>query len=61
MRFVANDVTAVVIANSGHWLMDELPAKTMAAIRGFLDLPASRRRCVEPASLAGCVLWKAAK
>ena len=33
MRFVASDVTSVVIANSGHWLMEEQPAATMAAIR----------------------------
>jgi pimeloyl-ACP methyl ester carboxylesterase len=37
LRFVASDVTSVVIANSGHWLMEEQPAATIAAIRGFLD------------------------
>jgi pimeloyl-ACP methyl ester carboxylesterase len=37
MRFAASDVTAVVIPNSGHWLMEEQPAATIAAIRGFLD------------------------
>jgi pimeloyl-ACP methyl ester carboxylesterase len=37
LRFVANDVTGAVIANSGHWLMEEQPAKTMEAIRAFLD------------------------
>ena len=37
LRFVASDVTAAVIANSGHWLMEEQPAATMAAIRAFLD------------------------
>jgi pimeloyl-ACP methyl ester carboxylesterase len=26
-----------VIANSGHWLMDEQTAVTVAAIRSFLD------------------------
>jgi len=26
-----------VIADSGHWLMEEQPARTMAAIRAFLD------------------------
>jgi pimeloyl-ACP methyl ester carboxylesterase len=30
-------VTAAVIANSGHWLMEEQPAATIAAIRGFLQ------------------------
>ena len=37
LRFVASDVTAAVIANSGHWLMEEQPAATIAAIRGFLE------------------------
>jgi pimeloyl-ACP methyl ester carboxylesterase len=37
MRFVAADVIEVVIPNSGHWLMEEQPAATIAAIRGFLD------------------------
>lgn len=37
LRFVATDVTAAVIANSGHWLMEEQPSATMAAIRAFLE------------------------
>jgi pimeloyl-ACP methyl ester carboxylesterase len=37
LRFVATDVTPVVISNSGHWLMEEQPAATIAAIRAFLD------------------------
>ncbi len=37
IRFVATDVTPVVIPNSGHWLMEEQPAATVAAIRNFLD------------------------
>ena len=37
LRFVATDVTAVVIPNSGHWLMEEQPVATVAAIRKFLD------------------------
>jgi len=36
-RIVATDVTAVVIPNSGHWLMEEQPAATVAAIRAFLN------------------------
>jgi len=36
LRFVAGDVTGQVIANSGHWLMEEQPAATVAAIRGFV-------------------------
>ena len=37
LRFVATNVTPVVIANSGHWLMEEQPAATIAAIRAFLE------------------------
>jgi pimeloyl-ACP methyl ester carboxylesterase/uncharacterized RmlC-like cupin family protein len=36
MRFAADDVHEVVIANSGHWLMEEQPQATVAAIRAFL-------------------------
>jgi pimeloyl-ACP methyl ester carboxylesterase len=36
IRFVASDVTGAVIAGSGHWLMEEQPAATMAAILNFL-------------------------
>jgi pimeloyl-ACP methyl ester carboxylesterase len=36
LRFVAGDVTGHVIANSGHWLMEEQPAATVAAITAFL-------------------------
>jgi pimeloyl-ACP methyl ester carboxylesterase len=37
LRFVASNVTGAVIANSGHWLMEEQPAATVAAIRASLD------------------------
>ena len=37
MRFAADDVHQVVIADSGHWLMEEQPQATIAAIRSFLD------------------------
>ncbi|MBN8943126.1 MAG: alpha/beta hydrolase [Rhizobiales bacterium] len=36
MRAAATDVTEAVIPNSGHWLMEEQPAATVAAIRAFL-------------------------
>jgi pimeloyl-ACP methyl ester carboxylesterase/uncharacterized RmlC-like cupin family protein len=36
MRFAADDVHEVVISGSGHWLMEEQPLATVAAIRGFL-------------------------
>jgi pimeloyl-ACP methyl ester carboxylesterase/uncharacterized RmlC-like cupin family protein len=37
MRHVAANVQEAVIAGSGHWLMEERPAETVALIRGFLD------------------------
>jgi pimeloyl-ACP methyl ester carboxylesterase/uncharacterized RmlC-like cupin family protein len=37
MRFAADDVREVVIADSGHWLMEEQPQATVAAIRAFLN------------------------
>jgi hypothetical protein len=36
LRHVATDVTSAVIPNSGHWLMEEQPAATIAAIVSFL-------------------------
>jgi pimeloyl-ACP methyl ester carboxylesterase len=36
MRFVATNVTEGVVANAGHWLMEEQPAQTIALIRNFL-------------------------
>ncbi len=36
IRFVASDVTTDVVANSGHWLMEEQPAATIDAIASFL-------------------------
>jgi pimeloyl-ACP methyl ester carboxylesterase/uncharacterized RmlC-like cupin family protein len=37
MRFAADDVKELVIPNSGHWLMEEQPKLTIAAIRTFLQ------------------------
>ena len=37
MRHVATNVQEAVIAGSGHWLMEERPAETVALIRRFLD------------------------
>jgi pimeloyl-ACP methyl ester carboxylesterase len=37
MRFAAANVEEKVIANSGHWLMEEQPEATVAAVRAFLD------------------------
>jgi pimeloyl-ACP methyl ester carboxylesterase len=36
LGFAAKDVKGVSIANSGHWLMEEQTAATVAAITGFL-------------------------
>ena len=37
MRAAADNVTQAVIPDSGHWLMEEQPKATIAAVRGFLD------------------------
>lgn len=39
MRFAADDVHEVVIKDSGHWLMEEQPKATTAAIVSFLSSP----------------------
>ena len=56
MRFAADNVTEVTIANSGHWLMEEQPKATVAAIRFFHDrvvaLPQKRLTMAEVEALA---------
>ena len=37
IRFVATNVTPLSIPDSGHWLMEEQPQQTVAAIVGFLS------------------------
>ncbi len=37
MRNAATDVTEVVVADAGHWLMEESPDTTIRAVRKFLD------------------------
>src|SRR5712672_1257374 len=37
MRNAADNVTEVVIADSGHWLMEEQPTATIAVVHNFLD------------------------
>ena len=37
--FAADNVQGLVIQDSGHWLMEEQPRATVAAIRAFLDQP----------------------
>jgi pimeloyl-ACP methyl ester carboxylesterase len=41
MRFAADDVHQSVITDSGHWLMEEQPEETVAAIRAFLNAGAA--------------------
>ena len=36
MRNAATNVTEVVVADSGHWLMEEQPGATVEAVAGFL-------------------------
>jgi len=47
MRFAADDVRETVISDSGHWLMEEQPVATVAAVRSFLD-GLAKRRCDPP-------------
>jgi pimeloyl-ACP methyl ester carboxylesterase len=37
MRAAATDVQELVIPDAGHWLLEEQPAATAAAVRAFLD------------------------
>ena len=37
MRFAASDVTEGIVPGSGHWIMEENPAATVAMVRAFLD------------------------
>ena len=56
MRFAALDVTGAVVANSGHWLMEEQPALTVAAITPFLRRPpqtGESKQRLTPADVAG--------
>ena len=40
MRDAATNVTGAVVADSGHWLMEEQPEATVKLVRDFLDRPA---------------------
>jgi pimeloyl-ACP methyl ester carboxylesterase len=37
MRNAATNVTELVVPDAGHWLMEEAPGPTIAAIRDFVD------------------------
>jgi pimeloyl-ACP methyl ester carboxylesterase len=36
MRNAAANVQEVIVPNAGHWLMEEAPAPTIAAVKDFL-------------------------
>ena len=38
LRFVAVNVTMGIIPDSGHWIMEEQPKQTTAAIVNFIDM-----------------------
>jgi pimeloyl-ACP methyl ester carboxylesterase len=37
MRFTATQVQPLVIADAGHWIIEEQPATLVKAVRTFLD------------------------
>ena len=37
LRFVASNVEAGIVKNSGHWIMEEQPAQTVGLIKAFID------------------------
>jgi pimeloyl-ACP methyl ester carboxylesterase len=43
MRNAAEHVTEVIISDAGHWLMDEQPTATIAAVHAFLDRKTTTR------------------
>jgi pimeloyl-ACP methyl ester carboxylesterase len=45
MRFAADNVSEIVIADSGHWLMEEQPETTVAAIVHFRRGRANTNNC----------------
>jgi len=45
VRFAADNVREVVISDSGHWLMEEQPKATVAAIVEFLSEEGARGSC----------------
>jgi len=44
MRHVATNVQEAVVVGSGHWLMEERPAETVALIRNFLVAGEKKRK-----------------
>ena len=42
VKLVASDAKVIVLENTGHWIMEERPKETMAALVDFLQAGASR-------------------
>jgi hypothetical protein len=36
-KLVATNVTSIVLMDTGHWLMEQRPAETKAALKKFFD------------------------
>ncbi|MFZ0736206.1 MAG: alpha/beta hydrolase [Candidatus Acidiferrales bacterium] len=36
MKLVATNVTSVTLPNTGHWILEESPKETTAALQNFL-------------------------
>jgi pimeloyl-ACP methyl ester carboxylesterase/quercetin dioxygenase-like cupin family protein len=51
MRFAASDVTEAIVADSGHWIMEENPKATTAMVRAFLDAPQKKEARLTPAEI----------
>lgn len=43
-KLVSDNVTAIKLADTGHWLMEQRPAETKAALRNFLISTAQAKR-----------------
>jgi len=48
MRAAATDVTEAIVADSGHWIMEENPKATVAIVRAFLDAPLVKQARLTP-------------
>jgi pimeloyl-ACP methyl ester carboxylesterase len=44
VKLVSADPTVVIVKNSGHWLMEENPEETMAAVTKAVDVAATAQR-----------------
>ena len=44
-KLVADNVTSIKFADTGHWLMEQRPEETKAALKKFFSLPVQARLC----------------